>query len=137
MVETVIRDMLLAVPTIAAAVEQRIHPYILPEGAAFPALTYFLVETPDIHQEGPSGILETDFQISVWAVSSPERSGYATARALASEVRRALLGKQARTDEVAILALNGGRIQLDPPEVETDIWHAIVEFDLIARIYGQ
>jgi len=134
-VEVALRTILLADPAVSALVGDRIAPSMIPEDASLPALTYVVVdEEPDEHQEGLSGIETVSIQFSAWAVGTPAGSGYATSRKLARAVRRALHSKRQVVGDVSLEAITGGRVRTERPEVDTDVWHSFIEFEVIARV---
>lgn len=133
-VEVALRTLLLETPEVAALVGDRIAPLMLPEEASLPALTYVVVfDNPDEHQEGASGISTTNIQFSAWAIGTEQESGYSATRRLAKAVRRALLGRRFTAEGIEIQAVTGGAITTERPEVETDVWHTFIEFEVIAR----
>lgn len=92
-IETDIVDVLEAdaavIGLLGAPPNTRIYPEILPQDPAYPAVTYFRVDT---HRErglsGPCGYARPRFQFDVWA------TGYGSKRAVADAIRRALDGFQ-------------------------------------------
>lgn len=132
-VEIAVRALLLARPEIAAAVGDRIHPEIIPEGEAYPAITYSIEEVPDMVLAGPSGILEVDLELTIWARSTPTRSGYGIARDLAIDVRQALLGSPGIIEGVDLMSITGGELEMGAPDTTTHTWQAWVHVHVIAR----
>lgn len=138
MVEIALRALLLADPAVAAIVGSRIAPLVLPEGTELPALTYVVVhEEPHESHEGPSGLATVMVQFSAWADESGGESGYTATRKLAAAVGRALLGRAQEVGGVSIEAISGGSITTEKPELDTDIWHTFIEFEVIARTHNK
>lgn len=75
---------------ITALVGTRVYPLILPQNAAFPAITFQKVSGSRSHsQSGPSNLAHPRFQISCWAKGD---TAYPDAKGLAAQVRQAIDG---------------------------------------------
>jgi hypothetical protein len=87
LIETALRDYLLADASIAAAVVDRVYPDVLPQNPTLPAMTYTRISTrsPELVDGNPD-LLSALFQIACWSTS---RLGAAT---LASYVRTRMIG---------------------------------------------
>ena len=67
MIEHAIRTFVLADPTVAGLIGPRWHPVTLPQGSAFPAVTYQRVSTsPTASHDGPCGLAELRLQVDIW-----------------------------------------------------------------------
>jgi hypothetical protein len=93
LIESAVRAVLLADPAVTALVgagaEARIYPLILPQGAAFPALTYQRVSSVTQYAQDGPGLARQRIQIDAWAMT------YRAAKDLARAVRSALEGHRA------------------------------------------
>lgn len=68
-------------------VSTRIYPMIVPQGTAYPAITYDLTaNTPEMTNDGESGLTEANFVLKCWAAT------YAEAKNLAETLRLNLNG---------------------------------------------
>lgn len=100
----------------------RVHPGVLPDPPVLPAITYTRVSTRrPVTYDGPQSFVRTRMQIDVWA---PSRS---QARAVADELRRALLGVRGRLGEMEV-AIPAQTIDQDLYEPEDGLARVMTEF---------
>lgn len=75
-----LRGFLLADSAIAALVEARVYPRVLPQGIRAPSLVYNRISAiGDHHMEGPSGLATVRMQIDAWATTADEAAELAAA----------------------------------------------------------
>lgn len=104
------------------SVGSRVHPGVLPDPPVLPAITYTRVSTRrPVTYDGPHGFVRTRMQLDVWA---PSRS---QARAVADELRRALLGYRGRMGETEV-AIPEQSIDEDLDEPEDGLARVMTEF---------
>lgn len=97
-----------------ASAAGRVHPKVLPQGTAYPSLTYELVSDPRLHShDGPDGLVEARYQVTAWSET------YGDMKQAAAEVLAALDGFTGTmgTVEVAATFYAGGRDLFDPDEM--------------------
>lgn len=62
-----IKEILTDDAAVAALIANRVYPVILPQHPVLPAVTYSEISSiGDIHMSGPSGLVQSRFQFSVW-----------------------------------------------------------------------
>lgn len=121
-IEEAIRDKLLNDANVSALVGTRIYSSELPQKPTYPALIYERVDSErDFTMEGPSGFVESTFQIRVYAES------YQEAKDLSNKTRQALNGLSEIVLGVRIHAIF---LQSDSDEFDDDleINSAILDF---------
>lgn len=95
-IELGLQALLLADPTIAAAVADRISAAPAPQNQTYPFITWQRISTPRVSSlGGPSHLASPTFQVDVYSDSREQRqggSGFIEARAIATAVRQALDG---------------------------------------------
>lgn len=125
---------------VAALVGSRVYPMgSVPQGAAFPRITYQRISSVhEHHQGGVAGLAHPRLQVDCWAQGA---SGYAAVKALAEAVRMALDGRRGAMGagdaavDVRSVILEGQSDGWEPPtdssavgvhRVRMDfiIWHA-------------
>ena len=124
---------LKADPTIAAAVSGRVFPNIVPQGSAFPAISYNQVSGVRLYDvnDGPTGRAMPRITINSWAVR------YLDVRNLADAVRRRINGFRGMMGSTSI-----GRITLDnefdnfEQEAGQDGIHRVVQDYIISFVEG-
>ncbi len=89
MIETLIRNTLIADLSLTALVVQRIYPISLPQNPIYPALAYTRISTfgRELHHAGAAKVAEARFQLSCFG-NDPSQ-----AKSVATAARRALHGK--------------------------------------------
>jgi hypothetical protein len=99
-VESAIRGKLVAASGVTNVVGQRIYPHFVPQGRAYPAITYFRVDTArvDSHDQA-GGLFNSRFQIDLWG-ADPD-----VLFTLAEAVRAVLNGFRGTTGGVAFGAI--------------------------------
>lgn len=87
LIDTAVRDYLLADANIYASVNARIYPSIVPQECVFPAITYTTVfaHAPEL-LDGNLDIMDSQYQVSVWAETALEAAN------IAAYVRARMLG---------------------------------------------
>lgn len=86
--EVLVRSLLLADADVSALTNGRIYPILRPQTAALPAITYQRITTTRVDPlEAAVPLADARLQLDCWATS------YATAKELATKVRRALAGQ--------------------------------------------
>ena len=87
-IEAAICELLSTNAAVAALVGDRIKPDILPQGLAMPAITYQLISGPrDQTADGPTGLVNSRWQINMWAET------YDDVLTVRTAVRKAMNGK--------------------------------------------
>lgn len=127
MIEADLRTFLLSQPAISALVGTRFYPLRLPQGVAFPAITYQTVfGTSEFTHDGPAHLGRRRIQIDCWAKGN---TGYNQVVALADEIRTAVVGYLGAMGGTPYAA---GRLVnvLDIPEPEPALWRRMVEIAL-------
>lgn len=100
-VEKAIRSILVDDGTVAGLVGNRIYPLVRPDGTGSPAITYQQISGFRDHvMTGPSGFVESRFQLNCWADT------YAEADALADAVRSAVDGYSGTKESVVIQGIH-------------------------------
>lgn len=84
--------LLSADPGVAAIAGTRIYPMVLPDDAAFPAITYQQVGGSSTPTMDTSGVQKLRLQIDCWSAPLPLGGTYRQASGLRDAVRRALDG---------------------------------------------
>lgn len=75
-----IQDILTDDPAVAALIGNRVYPVILPQKPVIPAVTYSEISSiGDMHMRGPSGLMQSRFQFSVWGSTTSSVSQVASA----------------------------------------------------------
>ncbi len=83
--EAAIYAILAAAAGVTTIVGARIYPNLMPEGAAYPALTYFTVSADEEHTlDRASGLVHQRIQVDAWG------NDYTTVKTLMKQVRSAL-----------------------------------------------
>jgi len=100
-VEKALRSILMNDAAVHNLVADRIFPIVRREGSALPAITYQQISGVRDHVfEGPSGFVESRFQINCWA------STYEQADTLADAVRSVLDGYDGTSEGVVIKCIH-------------------------------
>lgn len=103
---------------LAALVDTRVYPMLLPQGATLPALTYQRVSGARTHNQSGTPILARPrIQIDCWAAT------YSGAKGLAAQVRAALDGWHAATGALASIVDN----DIDDYDPETGRYRVIID----------
>jgi hypothetical protein len=124
MIEADLRTYLLAQPAVTALIGARLFPLRLPQGAAFPALTYQRVAGgEDVTHQGRSGLGRARMQLDCWAAT------YGQAIALADAVKDALVGYRGAMGATPFAA---GRLanEIDLDEPDLNVYRRMVEVPL-------
>lgn len=112
--EVELRSFLIASPTIAGKVGQRIYPQTLPQNPVYPAIVYDSVSKPRLREiRGPNGRALPRIRYSCWAAT------LIGAKELADDVRRRLDGYRG--------PLGPWRIGSCQIEAETDLYDETVQ----------
>lgn len=110
---------------IGAGDAMRLYPDMLPEGIAYPAVSYFRVSTPRIHcLEGPIGFAQPRFQFSTWANKKSD------VIAVAEALRHALDGFRGQMGEVLVRGILSDDEMGDHDEYDgrTRSFHRVIDF---------
>jgi hypothetical protein len=111
-------DATLATLLGATAGDSKIHPTLMEQREALPAVVYQKVsDTPEYAMGGETGLTRARIQINVWTAADPGASnGYAEAVAIAERIRMILSGFRGTiTDGL------GGTIQVDFVELGNEL----------------
>lgn len=122
MIESALRSRLATFSGLTALVGTRIYPLIMPQDAAFPAVTYQKISGPRVHaKEGPLGEAYPRFQVSVWAKE------FGDSRRVSEQVRLALDGWRGTVAGVTVRdsALAN---ETDLYESDTATYHTALDF---------
>lgn len=114
---------------LTALVSTRVYPYMVPQGATLPCVTYQRIDTPRSLTHGDSGATGTlarpRFQLNAWAATLSE------AMAIAYQLRAALNGKRGSIGTApyavtvrAILVDN----EMQDYEPETELYRVICDY---------
>jgi hypothetical protein len=80
-----------------AAITTKCYPVKIPQSPVMPLMTYTLItDVPDVHLQGPSGLINARYQIEAWALT------YSAAKALAKAIDTALAGYSGTSGTVKI-----------------------------------
>ena len=110
---------------IGAPPSMRLYPDLLPEGIAYPAVTYFRVSTPRAHTlSGPSGFAQPRFQFSVWGNTKGD------VIAVTEAIRLALDGFRGQMGEVLVRGILSDDEMGDHDEYDgrTRSFHRVIDF---------
>lgn len=122
LIEQAIYERLTTYAGLAALVGARVYPVILPQSPALPAVTYTKVTNEHVQSHGgASGLAMPRFQVDSWATT------YASAKAVAEQVRLALLGFRGAVAGVLI----GGVLA----ETETDVYEPETRIYRVSQDY--
>ncbi len=103
---------------LAALVDTRVYPMLLPQGATLPALTYQRISTVQTYShQGDSGLATVRMQVDCWGAT------YASAKAVAAQVKAALSGYT--SSAIGRCHLVAERDLYDP---ETGHYRVIIDF---------
>jgi hypothetical protein len=119
-IETALYKILADDATVGAICGNRIYPKWIPQGTAFPAVTYNQLAGERLQvTAGPVGMVDSSFEFTCWA------SSYLVTRQLADAVRQALDGFASVSDTINIQS-----IQL---EDESDVPSEVAGVDVLKR----
>lgn len=124
MIEAEIKSYLQNYEGLKALVGDRINPDTLPEGTAYPAVTFFLVSADRRHE---IDVCHATFQFDCWGKTK------ASVIAVATQIRHALQRYKGLMGEVPIIqGVFEGEIDL-PFEPDTKLFHRAVEIKIIYK----
>lgn len=113
---------LLADPAVAALIDTRLTPLILPQDPAYPAATYQRISASRLRSvDGPAGRGKPRLQLDCWGAT------YAQAKALAAAAGRALDGYKGLMGSVQVDAVSLDNEQ-DVHEEEPEVYRVIQDY---------
>lgn len=127
-----IRSMLLASPEVAALVGPRVYPRRVPQGAAYPAITYEVRPDYGVNHGGRERLDHVSLSVDCWAREASGAPASTTAAALADAVVDAMAGQRAKHGAWE-LSWGSAQSYEDGLDEETGLYSVAVELSGWAR----
>lgn len=82
---------LIAFPGLAALINKRVYPIVMPLNAVMPAVSIQRISTERVHAfQADIGLAAASIQVSIWAKTDTVKKGYAHTGAVSEQTRKAL-----------------------------------------------